>query len=226
LRNTIIFGDGKCGIEQSAIFLQAYLQIVQDTRDIETVIDPKGKLPLLDHSKAEVLKNTKMTDCWTKPPDGWAKLNFDAGFNDASSSGSWGAILRDSYGGVILSAWGHIPMCKNAEAAEAVASLSAIKAVIANFSGPLHIENDCATLIAEVNTAGTSKSAIASFTMEIKNLLRLFPAVVVTKIHRSCNVVAYNLAKLGRSVLSENVTLGPSCVMESVLCDCNQYIAA
>jgi hypothetical protein len=49
---------------------------------------------------------------------------------------------------------------------------------------------------------------------------------VVTKIHRSCNVVAYNLAKLGRSVLSENVTLGPSCVMESVLCDCNQYIAA
>jgi hypothetical protein len=34
LRNNIIFGDGKCGIEQSAIFLQAYLQTVQDTRDI------------------------------------------------------------------------------------------------------------------------------------------------------------------------------------------------
>jgi hypothetical protein len=47
LRNNMIFGDGKCSIEQSAIFLQSYLHTMQGSREIEVTANPKGKQPML-----------------------------------------------------------------------------------------------------------------------------------------------------------------------------------
>jgi hypothetical protein len=48
---------------------------------------------------------------WTKPPAGWCKLNFDAGYLDSSNTGSWGAILRNENGVTLLSAWRLINHC-------------------------------------------------------------------------------------------------------------------
>ena len=42
LRNNHIFGDGKCTIEHSSLFLQSYLTSFQDPREFEVRVDPKG----------------------------------------------------------------------------------------------------------------------------------------------------------------------------------------
>ena len=49
-------------------------------------------------------------------------------------AGSWGAILRDENGLVLLSAYGK-KHCPNAEYAEAIVSV---------YNGPVWLENDCA----------------------------------------------------------------------------------
>jgi ribonuclease HI len=216
LRNNMIFGDGKCSIEQSAIFLQSYLHTMLGSREIEVTADPKGKQPMLVQLNANSEKQSKAQNQWTKPPEGWAKLNFDAGFNEQSNSGSWGAVLRNNNGGIILSAWGKINHCKNAEIAEATAGILALQSVIPNYSGPILVENDCATLVSEVKMVEKSKSAIANTVDEIKNLLRLFLDFAFSKVHRSCNEVAHVLARIGRSELGGQVLIGsvPSCVME------------
>jgi hypothetical protein len=123
LRNNIIFGDGKCNIEESAIFLQSYLSPMQVTNTNWDVVDPKGKKPVFCQDEQTDSKPKKIAEGW-KPPDmGWAKLNTDASFSEDTNSGAWGAVLRDKNGTIILSAWGNIQHCSNAEAAEAFACL-------------------------------------------------------------------------------------------------------
>jgi hypothetical protein len=90
------------------------------------------------------------------------------------------------------------------------------------------VESDCAALVAQVNLMERSKSAIASTTEEIRNILRLFSDFAFSKVHRSCNEVANALARIGRSVLSGHVLLGsiPSCVLALSECDGNHNIVS
>jgi hypothetical protein len=57
LRNNIIFGDGKCRINQSAIFLESYLATMFDTRSSEMQADPRRKQPVVQ--------------VWKRPTSGW-----------------------------------------------------------------------------------------------------------------------------------------------------------
>jgi hypothetical protein len=43
------FGDGKCGIEHSPIFLQSYFSLFHDNTDCELLANPKGKQPASSH---------------------------------------------------------------------------------------------------------------------------------------------------------------------------------
>jgi hypothetical protein len=87
LRSNVIFGDGKCGIDQSTHFLESHLHALQDSRSIEEQSDPKGKQPLTIPSTGKSTHNEEV-ELWRKPECSWAKLNFDAGFNDDLRSGS------------------------------------------------------------------------------------------------------------------------------------------
>ena len=187
MRNNALFGDGKCGIEQSSFFLQSYLSSFQDTREVEVLSDPKGKHSVIN-IKPRVKLGTKEPEAtWSKPDVGMAKLNFDASFLIENHSGSWGAVLRNDAGHVILSAWGPIAHCSSAEAAEAVAGLHDVKMITTTYAGPLHIENDCAAPISELKDISGSKSAIRNTAKEIKNTLSALPDVTISKINRSAN---------------------------------------
>lgn len=215
-----------CGIEHSTIFLQSYLSLFHDNTDCELLADPKGKQPAYSQG-ATSSQTQRITEAsWSKPDQGWAKLNFDASFLQEDNSGAWGAVLRDDKGGVILSAWGKIQNTANAEAAEAFAGLQAVKAVVGTFAGPISIENDCATLIKEIKEANKSKPAIMNSVKEIRRLLDLFPSYSVSKINRAANQVAHNLAKLGRNESTECVLFGavPSGVEDLANSECNETI--
>jgi hypothetical protein len=42
---------------------------------------------------------------WSRPIQGWVKLNMDVAFCEGLGATSAGAIIRDSTGKVVLSAW-------------------------------------------------------------------------------------------------------------------------
>jgi hypothetical protein len=67
--------------------------------------------------------------------------------------------------------------CKNIEIAEATADLLGLQSVIynPNYSGPILVENDCATLISEVKIVEKSKSAIANIVDVIKKIITVVP---------------------------------------------------
>jgi hypothetical protein len=217
----MIFGDGKARIVQSSLFLQSYLESVKDTRDIEMIIDGKGKFPI-DNQDANISQKRKEAIVpWSRPATGWAKLNFDASFSESEGTGAWGAVLRDEHGAILLSAWGWIPYCPNAETAEAIAGLEGIKSTIPHYVGPLHLENDCASLISELCGVGPSKSAIADIVKDCKNLLLSMSESMATKVNRASNQVAHGLAKIGREEAGR-VLIGavPPCVDELAKFDC------
>jgi hypothetical protein len=223
LRNNVIFGDGKCGIEHSSNFLQSYLCSSLDTREIETLADPKGKQPMFSPSTELEVKCPVQQAIWTKPSTGWCKLNFDAGFVESSNKGSWGAILRDEVGHVILSAWGRLDYCASAEVAEAIAGLYSIKAILPVCVRPVIIENDCAAVIKALQNKTSDKSVIADLVRDMQELLSFCPGFQFAKVHRACNSVAHELARLGKyereCVLFDSA---PPCVAGLIERECNQ----
>ena len=45
---------------------------------------------------------------WSRPPDGFAKLNYDGAFKQGDRSGGWGFVLGDGDGTVISSEYGRL----------------------------------------------------------------------------------------------------------------------
>jgi hypothetical protein len=88
LRNNIIFGDGKCGIEQSALFLVSYHDAFQGLRYEKVDQDgAKGKNIVDNHKPIQEKRVYVPVETWKKPEPGWAKLNTDASFMDSEGSG-------------------------------------------------------------------------------------------------------------------------------------------
>jgi hypothetical protein len=128
LRNNIIFGDGKCTIEQSANFIQSYLASFLQISSNNNEPDVKGKKPVALLDDGETKQKKEVKEIWRNPETGWVKLNVDASFIEEDNLGAWGAVLHDKEGVVILSAWGVIPYCNSADIAEAIACLEGLKA--------------------------------------------------------------------------------------------------
>jgi hypothetical protein len=222
IRNNLIFGDGKCGIAHSSAFLQSYLSSSQDKRAPEEFVDPKGKKPMFMASCSIREKKEDTTGRWSKPAANWCKLNFDAGFSKEHNLGSWGAVLRDENGKPLLTAWGRIDHCQNAEMAEAIVGVQSIKAILPICVKPVHIENDYAEVIGALKTEAFDKSAISVLIREMRELLNLVPDFVISKVDRANNSVAHELAKLGRS--EDGIVIrdaAPACVAGLIMRDCN-----
>jgi hypothetical protein len=99
--------------------------------------------------------------------------------------------------------------------------LEGIKITISHYVGPLHLENDCASLISELCGVGPSKSAITDIVKDYKTLLLSMLDSLVTKVNRASNQVAQGLAKIGREEV-RRVLIGvvPPCVDELAKYDC------
>jgi ribonuclease HI len=221
LRNNAIFGDGKCGIQQSANFIQSYLSTFVQANSQEAATDAKGKKCLMPPN-AETSKKRECTQAWTKPNPGWLKMNVDAGLCAQNNTGSWGAILRDAEGNVILSAWGFLQHCLDATTAECIAMLEGAKAIVAYTPSSVIVEGDNALVINELKLEGPGKSMLSNIFAETKNTLQMLPGFEIRKINRSANVAAHGLAKFASLVGSGGLLLGsvPPCVLDQTQIDC------
>jgi hypothetical protein len=182
---------------------------VKDTRDIELIIDEKGKCPIVSQVANNGQTCKEVVAPWRRPATGWAKLNFDGSFLEAEGIGAWGAV-----------AWGRIPYCPNA--AEAIAGLEVIKVIIPHYAGLVHLENDCASLISELCAIGPNKSSIADIVKDMKSLIRSFSDSLISKVNRASNQVAHEMARLVKVEANRHVLIGavPPCVVEMAKCEC------
>lgn len=204
-------------------FLQSVLASKHDKREVGVLSDPKGKCPLNWDEGSRVSLDVVPTVAWSKPEGGWAKLNWDANFWEEENRGGWGAILRNDYGKVLLTAWGKVDNCNTAKMAETSACLQSVKAILPNFPGRIHLENDCFSLISELKGEGSSKSEISGTVTDIICLLNSMQEFKVSKINRSGNIVAHHLARMWRRGLDDAVLVGsaPPCVVSLIDLDCN-----
>jgi hypothetical protein len=91
---------------------------------------------------------------------------------------------------------------------------------ITNFVGRVHLENHCASLVAKLNQKGAKS---ASNVEDIKKHLWLFANLNYTKVNRARNLVAHELAKLGRNATFGHVLRGsvPLNAVELIKNECN-----
>nr|XP_051228987.1 uncharacterized protein LOC127346758 [Lolium perenne] len=223
MRNNVIYGDGKCGVKQSALFITSYLDSFLQAQNASHTSDVKGKKVMNCHSM-DSSKAKEIPKPWNAPNLGWHKLNIDAGFIDDLNMGSWGAILRDHNGIVAASAWGTLPHCPNAATAEGLAILKGAKAIVNYATTQVIIESDNAAIVQEINRATTSRSQLCYLATDIKEVLSLIPGYVVNKINRAGNTAAHCLANYALRMRNEGVLLNavPPCVEDLINLDCNR----
>ena len=94
------------------------------------------------------------------------------------------------------------------------------------YSGQLHLENDCASVVSQIIGVGENKSAIAGIVADIRVLLESMQNLKVSKVNRTGNEAAHILARLGNSVLSGEGLIGsnPPYVDGVISRECNQTV--
>jgi hypothetical protein len=63
-QNNLIFGDGKCGIEQSSLYLLSYHDAVQNLKEETKQTDAKGKRAILDLSISSQISESSPAETW------------------------------------------------------------------------------------------------------------------------------------------------------------------
>ena len=117
---------------------------------------------------------------WTKPPQGWTKLNVDAAYDRSSGEANIGIVIRDYSGKVLLSAWKHDIRCASVEDTETV------------------IESDCHSVVKSWLFDDENRASFSNIVKEIKSAMSAMPEVKVCKIGRECNKVSHELAQLAK----------------------------
>jgi hypothetical protein len=132
LRNDMVHGQGTGSVMGSVQFLVNYWDTWRGAHLGNPVqASVKGKEIMEGSIGREGHANELMSDepakkiIWEPPPEGWAKLNTDAGFYDDTGNGDTGVVIRD-HRGRVLSAWSFISHCGSPEIAEAEACLQGI----------------------------------------------------------------------------------------------------
>jgi hypothetical protein len=135
---------------------------------------------------------------WTKPPEDVLKLNVDASFFHESKAGSWGFLIRDSDGDVMLTERGRVNHLLSAFHAELIASLRGLQRAVDLGIGHIIVKTDAKEVVAAIKTRSYDGTAVGSLIDEIRTLLRLnFLSYEVVFVSRDCNRTVHELAVLG-----------------------------
>ncbi|KAL4323627.1 hypothetical protein GQ457_11G005270 [Hibiscus cannabinus] len=158
---------------------------------------------------------------WIPPLGDAIKVNFDACFSSRNRTSFSGVVARNN-GGYIMAA-GSIPhrFVPSPEVAEAYACIDTLMlARDAGFNSVI-IEGDALTVINKVNCRDADRSVLRPLLKQIHSMRAFFTSLTFSHVSRTCNAVAYLLAREGRDFpgLRFWVEEAPSSVEEAVLKD-------
>ena len=157
----------------------------------------------------------------------WCKVNTDASFQEMSTLGTGGVVIRDE-GGRLLAAmaksYRHVP---DALTAEAMAARDGLV-----FSGThgfekVHLEVDNLTLVNLLQSDRGDLSIVSSLWREIRELSRSFVCFKLSFVFREGNAAAHVCAGLASLANPVEVWLHsfPQCLASVIESDCNPAIA-
>jgi hypothetical protein len=210
LRCDVTHGRGEETIARSVAFLLSYDKDLQNLlgSDSANAGNIYSRTPI---SNSEVDDRGQLVNrnIWKPPTEGNLKINVDAAFSEDTGDAAIGVIARDHLGHISLAASIVIDKCSDAEEAEACAIREGLNLAVEYNLKPNAIESDCANAVATANSHKVVASRCWGIYRDIERLKILSPGCNVTKVVRSCNSVAHELAKLARVSGDSYVWLPP-----------------
>jgi hypothetical protein len=99
------------------------------------------------------------------------KLNCDASFFPESKTGSWGVLIRDCDGDLVLTGRGRINHLLNPFHAELIACLQGIQLAVNLGIGRIIVETDAQEVVKAIKSSSYDGSVVGHLIDEIKSLL-------------------------------------------------------
>lgn len=135
---------------------------------------------------------------WHRPPLGILKLNCDGSYKGEDGSGSWGFIVRDSDGDVVIAGRGRVNHLLNPLHAEVIACLQGVQTALNCGIRHLILETDALLLKQALESSESWDRPEETLIYELKCLVSTnFIQFMCEFQNRDCNRVAHELAKLG-----------------------------
>ena len=149
-----------------------------------------------------------LTQTWSPPQNGYAKVNADAATNLKSNLVGLGAIIRDENGKVITAAIKVSKFFGDVSFAEAEAIKWGMQIARDAHVRALIVESDPQGVVSLVNNMHGSRTEIYWVYSEIQSLMKQFEQVNIKYTHRFCNAIAHSLTKLALEKCKTVVWMG------------------
>ena len=137
---------------------------------------------------------------WVPPRQDVWKINIDAAFSEKDLGGAWGFVVRDNHARAVLAGAGRIAVVSDALCAEATACIVSLQAAADQGMQHVMVETDSQILVKALQSDELDRAQGGVLFREAKFLMAtLFSSVSVVHVHRSCNSVAHEMARVGRT---------------------------
>jgi ribonuclease HI len=141
---------------------------------------------------------------WQAPEEGWIKINSDGSFLPSTTTGGWGAVLRDADGDAVACAAGFIPHLQNALHAEVLAADYGLQIAQQFGMAKVCLETDSLILKSSFEDGGIDLSSVGTIVDRMKVFVRSnFAEFKVLYCPRICNQVAHTLAAKGADMAGQ-----------------------
>jgi ribonuclease HI len=152
---------------------------------------------------------------WSRPPEGWLKVNSDGAMVKSADKGGGGVVICNHDGRFLAGASHFFPSTSDPEEAKLLACWSGLKLAHELKLSKVIFELDSASAVSKLNNPELERSFHGAVIEGIKGSLRDLDEVVVKWVRRSANSVAHILAREGCG-LGVNKTWFisvPACIM-------------
>jgi ribonuclease HI len=228
VRNEVVHNKKAPPVEASRRFLCSYIDTIMTIKYRPQADHIKGKAPVSDCMVRPIHVDVRVAEAnekrsWSRPEEGWVKLNVDGSFHQESGEAGIGMILRDSSGDIIFSSCRQLFTCSSPLEAELAACMEGCALTLQWNNLPCIIEVDSLEAVSMLKAGGDDRSANAFLLRETKRLMSEMAGFRVEHIRREQNLVSDALANMGRTEARTAVWLrsGPLDIPKLCLDDCN-----
>lgn len=136
---------------------------------------------------------------WSKPPEGWVKVNIDASYRQGEDHVGIGCVVRDEHGQFLRARTNVLRSLRQVREAEAWSLREALEWVRQWRVNKCIFETD-AKLLVDALKRNSGKSIFDTIVEECNDVIRHFEDVSVVFVSRSANMVAHLLAQAAYSM--------------------------
>jgi ribonuclease HI len=231
VRNEVVHQKAAPPIEASRRFLCSYVDSLLMIKQDPMADSVKGKTALVYGPVRDTARRRKKDvacegipmGVWSRPPEGWVKLNVDGAWTKEDCRGGTGMILRDDQGCTIFAAYNHLQSCGSPLEAELLACIEGMTLAFQHTGKPVIVESDCSEAVKMFKDSDVNRSLVVATVNEAKRLCNLGRVFQFKHISREYNIVSHSLARWGFTERQTRVWIrhGPDFIRQACIQDGN-----